>query len=476
MKNSEVVNIIKNANKKGICLNELININKNASKMKIRKIISKLIENGEIIKNKDRFYTPKSLNFFKVKIVRDCNKFLIAECLNENCKVLIYKKFAKGCLLGDLAICSKVTYKNIIYKKFKEAKVEKIYSKTSDSFTGVIIKKNGALLIKPDSFSTNLFKIRKTYEKNLNCYDKVVAKISSRSEKYEDVVCSIVANCKSSKKAVNCANATIILNKLSVNFPDEVLEAAKSLKKQAEKNSCRLDLTEKLIFTIDGKYAKDLDDAISIEKFEDSYTLGVHIADVSHFVKFKDVIDIEAFNRANSVYYANKVIPMLPEVLSNKLCSLNPNEEKLTFSVFIEVDFKGNILNYKFKKTIISSKIKGIYEEVNDIFKKNEQSKYYEKYKEILPTLYVMKELYVILKQNKIKRGSPQIETKESVVVLNKKEETVNIKEKRTDIAEDIIEEFMILANFAVADFAKKIKSRLYIVCINHQKLKRLVL
>ena len=195
MKTNEILNIIKKSNKNGICLNELLKINKNISKLKIGKVISKLVENGEIIKQKEKFYTPNSLNFFNVKIVRDCNKFLIAKSLSENCEFLIYKKFAKGCLLGDLAICSKTQYKNSIYKKFKEAKVEKIYSKTSDIFTGVVVKKDGSFLIKPDNFSTSLLKIKKSDEKNLKCYDKVVAKISSRSEKYEDIICSIVANC-----------------------------------------------------------------------------------------------------------------------------------------------------------------------------------------------------------------------------------------------------------------------------------------
>ncbi len=458
MKKNYILEAVKKSNKKGVCLRELSELNKNVEKTQINKIISDLLETGKIIKIKSRFFTPKNLGFFNAEIVKDCNNFLIARNLHGLSEFLVDKKLAKGALFGDLVICSKV--ENKIEKKMKEAKVEKIYEETSENFIGVIIIKNGRFLIKPDSFSKNLFKIKKTDEKNLKCYDKVVAKIIRRSNRYDDNICSIVANCDSSKKAINCANSIIKLNKISSEFSTEVLKYAKELKKNKTygKDENRTNLTKKLIFTIDGKTAKDLDDAISIEKFKDHYILGVHIADVSHFVKFKDKLDLEAFNRANSIYYANKVIPMLPEILSNELCSLEPNKEKLTFSVFLKVNFKGKLLKCSFKKTIIASKIKGVYEEINDVFKKDEKSKHYKKYRFILPALNIMKELYQILKQNKIKRGCPEIKTKESIIVLNKHNQTVSIKEKKPYIAEEMIEEFMILANSAVANFAKKNK------------------
>lgn len=444
-------------NKRGeISLEELYSIFNNIERKKIRDIVSKLVKKNKLIKKKEKFFLPEKLGFFKVLVVKDCNGFIIAEKLKDSTKVLILKKFSKGALCGDIAFALKTIYKNTGEKHLEEAKIEKIIEETKDVFTGIVIKKQGKFYLKPDSFSKSLFKIKKSDEKGLSVYDKVVVKIFKRSIKYQEIICAVLKNCKTSLKASNCADAIALSLGASFSFEDSVIEEAKKLKEKITKKDFekREDLTKEIIFTIDGITAKDLDDAVSIEKFKDHYILGVHIADVSHFVKPFGIIDQEAKKRGTSIYYANKVVPMLPNELSCDLCSLNPNEKKLAFSVFLKLDFNGKVLDYKLKKTIISSKIKGVYEEINDILEKKENSFYFEKYKLVLEKIEIMHELYLILKNNKNKRNAVEIITKESIIKLDENKKTISVEEKKSGVAEEIIEEFMILANTAVATFA----------------------
>lgn len=444
-------------NKKGeISLEELYSIFSSIERKKIRDIVSKLVKKNKLIKKKEKFFLPEKLGFFKVLVVKDCNGFIIAEKLKDSTKVLILKKFSKGALCGDIAFALKTIYKNTGEKHLEEAKIEKIIEETKDVFTGIVIKKQGKFYLKPDSFSKSLFKIKKSDEKGLSVYDKVIVKIFKRSIKYQEIICTVLKNCKTSLKASNCADAIALSLGASFSFEDSVIEEAKKLKEKITKKDFekREDLTKEIIFTIDGITAKDLDDAVSIEKFKDHYILGVHIADVSHFVKPFGIIDQEAKKRGTSIYYANKVVPMLPNELSCDLCSLNPNEKKLAFSVLLKLDFNGKVLDYKLKKTIISSKIKGVYEEINDILEKKENSFYFEKYKLVLEKIEIMHELYLILKNNKIKRNAVEIITKESIIKLDENEKTISVEEKKSGVAEEIIEEFMILANTAVATFA----------------------
>lgn len=147
---------------------------------------------------------------------------------------------------------------------------------------------------------------------------------------------------------------------------------------------------------------------------------------------------------------------MLPPSISNGICSLNPNIDRLTFSALIDVDFNGKIINFDFKKTIIRSKIKGIYKEINEILGENKNKNLTKKYKKVLPSILLMKELYIILKSNKIKRGSPQISTTESKIILDKHGFTKNIEKRVQGISEGIIEEFMLLANQSAATLAKE--------------------
>ncbi|HHX57738.1 MAG TPA: VacB/RNase II family 3'-5' exoribonuclease [Clostridiales bacterium] len=260
------------------------------------------------------------------------------------------------------------------------------------------------------------------------------------------------------ENAVSCANSILTINGIETEFPFKALKEAKKLSdagiQDFEYNN-REDLRNECVFTIDSAEAKDLDDAISITKHSDHYELGVHIADVSYYVKGNSALDKEALNRGTSVYYANKVVPMLPKELSNGICSLHPNEDRLTFSAFIKIDFEGKLTNYTFKKTVINSKVKGVYAEINTILSGDATPEILEKYAAVKDNLLLMNELADLLIACKKRRGAPQIETVESKLLIDENDICVGIVPRTRGKSEMIIEEFMLLANEAAANFAR---------------------
>ncbi|WP_026391329.1 ribonuclease R [Haploplasma modicum] len=209
----------------------------------------------------------------------------------------------------------------------------------------------------------------------------------------------------------------------------------------------RLDLTNDFIFTIDGADAKDLDDAVSLKVVDNNYHLGVHIADVSLYVKPRTLIDEKAYEKSTSVYMANKVIPMLPRKLANDLCSLNPDTDKLTVSCLMVINKDGKVIDYKIEKTIINSKARLTYDRVNDYLKNNIKFQD-ERLNEVLKN---MEDLSVILKNLRNKRGALEFKTEELKFIFDKNNKVIDIELRKTDVAEELIESFMLIANETVA-------------------------
>ncbi len=210
------------------------------------------------------------------------------------------------------------------------------------------------------------------------------------------------------------------------------------------------------ILTIDGAGAKDLDDAISVRRHGDGFILGVHIADVSHYVTPGSALDATAHERGSSVYFANRVVPMLPEALSNGACSLNAGEEKYALTAEMTLDADGEIKKTKLYKSIIKSRVRGVYSEVNDLFAKGEDSPFYAKYREVYATLGKMRELYAILAERDRRRGILELETPEPVIVLDDTGEPTEILKSERGEAERLIEAFMLTANRAVATLLRE--------------------
>ncbi len=246
-------------------------------------------------------------------------------------------------------------------------------------------------------------------------------------------------------------NAILYENGIKLRFDEDTLTEARSIVAGCSTEG-RLDLRDKIIFTIDGADAKDFDDAISIEKDGDGYILGVHIADVSHYVKQGSALDREAMRRGTSVYFTDKVVPMLPEELSNGVCSLNRDSDKYTLSAIIKLDADGGIISAEFCEAVISSKARGVYHEINDVIAEGGKSEYFEKYSFLLDkTLPLMLELYEKLLEKSRRRGSLELETTESVILLGNDGMPCDIVARERGISERMIEQFMLCANEAAA-------------------------
>ena len=241
---------------------------------------------------------------------------------------------------------------------------------------------------------------------------------------------------------------------LPEEFPPKVQELALAVpEKHSERDlEGRTDLRELVTFTIDGADAKDFDDAVSIEALANgNMKLGVHIADVAHYVKQNSVIDKEAYERGNSVYLIDRVIPMLPRELSNGICSLNPNVDRLTLSVFMEIDKTGNVVDHQIMESVIKSKQRLIYDDVSD-FLENDDEKAKEKLRNILTEIKQMEELMHILNDKRERRGSIDFDFPETFIELDEMGIPIDVRRAERRIANRLIEEFMLVCNETVAE------------------------
>ena len=279
--------------------------------------------------------------------------------------IFIHGSALQGALVGDKIIVGDIRKDD----RGPSGRVRRIVEHKPAQTTGTVsITDEGIELIPDNAIRYNL----RMRERDLNGAkngDKVMASLE-QDYRGDWAYASVKKVFGSGRTARVCADAIVEQYGIPHVFPQEVLDEAERIRNEpisAEEYAKRLDLRGEPIFTIDSKDAKDLDDAISVKRTDFGYTLGVHIADVSHYVKEGSAIDEEAINRGTSVYFADRVIPMLPEVLSNGACSLNAGTDKLAFSALIELDKEGHITKYDFKKTIINSKVRGVYSEVNEI-------------------------------------------------------------------------------------------------------------
>ena len=242
---------------------------------------------------------------------------------------------------------------------------------------------------------------------------------------------------------------------LPLEFDKKVLDNANfvAVPIPEEEYERRKDLRNKTIFTMDGADAKDLDDAISVEMLPNgNYQLGVHIADVTHYVREKSNLDKEALKRATSVYLVDKVIPMLPKQLSNGVCSLNPNEDKLTLSVFMEINHKGVVVNSSIEETVIKSKARMVYTDVSDILENNDRGLKI-KYGDLVDDFRLAEKLARILMKKREQRGALDFNFPEPYIHLDEKGRPYSIEPYERRIANRIIEEFMLVTNETVAEY-----------------------
>jgi len=279
-------------------------------------------------------------------------------------------------------------------------------------------------------------------------------------------------------------------NNINKIFPDEVLQYTQKISEEISKKEIanRRDFRNILTFTIDPTDAKDFDDALSFKKIEDDkYEIGIHIADVSHYVVPGTILDKEAYNRATSIYLVDRVIPMLPEKLSNKVCSLRPNEEKLTFSTVITIDKKGKIFDQWFGRTVIESDYRFSYQEAQQIIETKKNiipsnisltQKKYNVGENVVEAIEIMDQIAKNVRKERGKKGSINFNKKEVSFKLDEKNEPINILFKESKDSNKLIEEFMLIANKKVAELFTEIKKQKYIYRVHDlpdiEKLKSL--
>lgn len=452
------------AGESGLTQKELVKALKltKKSEKKLEDDLAGMKKFGDVTNKKGVWRLKDSQQYFEATVTRVTPRsgFMTDESGEVPVEYFVRGRDMKGAIPGDVVLAKKTAEADMDHRN-PEAVVFAILRESDQLMTGVIVAEGNRLMVMPDKLCDEPLFIDKPGTKPLKVGEKVAFSIKKRGERHFDHTVAIEDAFGSAEDAKSSAEAYMLVNGLHTEFPDEVLCEAAKLdidEPDADETARRLDLRGEPIFTIDGADTKDIDDAVSIAKTNDGYKLGVHIADVSHYVKKGSKIDEEAFQRGTSIYYADRVVPMLPRELSNGICSLNPNVDRLAFSCLMDISADGKLMSYRFEKSVIRSRVKGVYSEVNAILDGSASNEIKDKYSRVIERIPVMRELAEILEKNRMDRGAPDIDTQESKIITDENGICVDVKVRERGVAERIIEEFMLMANNAAAALAMKEK------------------
>jgi ribonuclease R len=475
---SRIMVVLQKQGKKGIHFKDLTKKLKIKSKhlKEFRLALEELVDQGEVVEKKAKLMASSCFGFLPAQITRVNKTFGFAKLSGEETEYFIPGKFLMGALPGDQVLLKRIPGRG----ESPEGEVVKLTAKGDGEFTGKIVMENGEYYVLPDNLIKEKLRIVKHGLNGAKNGEKVLARVAYRGKRHSEHKAQVLSAYGDADTAYSCAQAVLELHGVSKEFPLAVLDKAEYLQKRGIKSAdylTREDLRNDVIFTIDGADSMDLDDAVSLTKWEDSYQLGVHIADVSHYVLYQSDIDKEAFYRGTSIYYADQVIPMLPKALSNGICSLNPGEDRLAFSALMTLDLEGNLIDFDFQKTVIRSRVKGVYDEVNALLEGTADQQTEEKYAQVKDSLMLMKELALLRMEKKKQRGAPEIVTHESKIIVGEDGKAADIKPRQSGLAENLIEEFMLLANEAAA-MAGKLKGLPFVYRVHEppapEKIERL--
>ena len=395
----------------------------------------------------------KNGDFVKGKFIYNERGFGFVETDDDDKDIFIPPNMTFGSMTGDIVRVKITTPAEENHRA--EGTIVDIIERKTKVLIGTFQKSKNYGFVVPDekAMGTDIFISKKLRHKAKNG-DKVVVSIKKYPEdnmSAEGEIIEVLG--KSSDTNVDLISV-IKAHDYKLVFPKEVNKEANSLPQVVRDIDGRVDLRDKEIFTIDGDDTKDIDDAVSLYMDGENYILGVHIADVSTYVKSGTALDKEARKRGTSVYLIDTVIPMLPRELSNGICSLNPNEDRYALSVEMKISKSGEVLESKIFKSVIKSKIQMTYNKVYDILVNNIVAEGYEPHVE---TLKLMEKLALILVDKKSKMGAIDFDMPEAKIILDENDAVVDIKLREMTIANKLIEEFMILANEVVAEtFNKK--------------------
>lgn len=420
------------------------------------KILTSLEKEGLIIKTKNERYGPLNNEYLLMGKLQGHEKgfgFVIAESKEAREDIFIPAEAMAGAMNGDKVIVNIV--KRSDAGKREEGEIIRILERANTHVVGIYEdNRNFGFLIPDDKKIFNDIFIPKSSTLNAKNGQKVVVEITRWPEARRNPEGKIIEILGYPNEKGTDILSVIRQFDLPEEFPQRIIELAEELEDSINEKDLegRTDLRNLKTFTIDGADAKDLDDAISIERLENgNYSLGVHIADVSHYVRENSPLDKEAYKRGNSVYLLDRVIPMLPKELSNGICSLNPNSDRLTLSVIMEINKSGNIVNHRILEAVIKSKNRLIYDDVSDFIDGDPVAG--EKLQELSEELKLMDELMHILYDKRERRGSIDFDFPETSIILDSETgRPLEIKKTDRRIANRMIEEFMLVTNETIAE------------------------
>lgn len=440
----KVLNIFKrNGNKKLDAIEIVKYLNSNYEVKDLQDLISilnELVSDGEIVSCKKGKYKLVSDEYIKAPVerVQSGNGWLL---LSDG-DIFIDKRYMLDAMTGDVCLCE-------TFKRFGklEAKIKKIVERNLP--LGEIVIENGVTFVKPlKDYPYNLIL---TINPDISVVEGEIVKLKSVREEKNGIVVKVVE--KIGHKNSPDIDTLKVMAEIGVptGFSDETKEYVKSIPSEVLESDYegRTDLTNEIIFTIDGKDTKDIDDAIGLKILDNgNYLLNISIADVSNYVKWGSPLFNDAYNKGNSTYMADRVEPMLPVELSNGICSLNPEVLRCAVTTEIEIDKNGNVVKKRMFPSIIKSAKKMNYDDVNAIF----NGEHIEGYEEFETILFNMLELSKLLKKKKLERGEIEFSSSEIKLIVDENGKVTDIKKVSQGLGEELIEEFMILSNEASID------------------------
>ena len=416
-------------------------------------IIGKLELELKIEKNRKNRYSLSKKTYYLGKYRKNAKGFGFVKIEEQENEIYISKENSLNALNGDQVLIEIIEEENKI--KRAEGKIVRILKHEKDTLVGTFQNNKNFGFVVPDdkNFGTDIYISKKNFGKARNNH-KVLVKIIKYPEKNRKAEGKIVEVLGNVNEAGVDMLSIIKEHNLPSTFPEPVVDEAKKYGDKIDEKDIpnRVDLRGKIIFTIDGEDAKDLDDAVSVEKLENgNYRLNVHIADVSYYVKENSLLDKEALIRGTSIYMLGRVIPMLPRELSNGICSLNAGEDRFTLSCSMEINKKGKVISSEIYKAVICVTERMNYKDVQKILD-GEDEAVLKKYEPYIKDFKLMEELAKILKQRRLKDGYLNLDIPETKIELDIDGKTINIGKYETSFANEIIEQFMLTANETVAE------------------------
>ena len=412
-------------------------------KIQIIDVMKEMAESGIIEEVQRGAYRIIEKSNKIICVIKNTNNQGAFASIDKDNEVFIDKKSSQFVLAGDEVEVNLFPKR----KKRQEGEVVNVIKRKKLDFVGEIDNTSTNFFLIPDDrrVSFDVFLPPKSIKKEyLN--KKVLVRVEGWDKKYKNPIGKVVKVIGNIEDHNTEINSILMDYGFAPEFPKKVEEAANKIthnisNKEIEK---RLDIRTTTTFTIDPKDAKDFDDALSVRKLKnENWEIGVHIADVSHYVEEGSIIDMEAINRATSVYLVDRVIPMLPEVLSNDICSLKPNVDRLAYSVFFEINEKAEVINYKIEKTVIHSDVRLTYESAQEIINSKKGS--------LVTELLLLDKLSKILRRKRQENGSINFESSEVKFILDDDNMPIDVFFKESLSTNHLIEEFMLLANRTVA-------------------------